>query len=239
MKEKYVIFKDDDVGKDFQRLRRWVDIILKNNAKASIGLIGKYMKKSKIKKYLNSLDKERIEVFCHGYTHNHLPFLLIKIIGRNRIYPTEFDRNSYMHNLSLRRYRKAEEKYLDSKTISFGPQGNIWNGSIVDPLVKKDFKIMFSWRKTDHDIFTIPLCDNLKQNSFEEFLKVYEKNKEKRIYTLQFHHADLSDRQFELINDVIDFFKNKEKRVFVNPKDILEISKKDKEILELISPINK
>ena len=40
MTKKYVIFKDDDVGKYFDRLKKWIDIVLKNDAKAAIGLIG-------------------------------------------------------------------------------------------------------------------------------------------------------------------------------------------------------
>ena len=42
--KKYVIFKDDDVGRDFEKFKRWIDVILDNNAKAAIGLIGKYLK---------------------------------------------------------------------------------------------------------------------------------------------------------------------------------------------------
>ena len=85
-----------------------------------------------------------------------LPFLLIKKFGRNKIYPTEFDRNFKSHDLSLKKYRNAESKYLDGKAITFGPQGNIWNDSVVEALVKNDFKMMFSWRKTKQDLFTIP-----------------------------------------------------------------------------------
>lgn len=236
--KKYVIFKDDDVGKDFQGLKRWIDIVLKNDAKAAIGLIGRCMKDQELMQFLNSLDKDRIEIFCHGYYHGPLPFLLIKIWRKNRLLPVEFDRNSKSHSLSLKKYRNAESKYLKRKAICFGPPGNIWNDSVIDPLLKNEFKLMFSWVKTKHDLFTVPLTDNLKQSSLKEFVKVYNKNKDRRIYTLQFHHANLSDEQFDLMNEVIDFLKNKEDRIFITPSELLKISKRDKEIFDLISPLN-
>ena len=95
---------------------------------------------------------------------------------------------------------------------------------------------MFSWRKAKHDLLTIPLCDNLKQNSLDEFIKDYEKFKNKIIYTLQFHHANLSEKQFELMEEVIDFLQNNEERIFVTPSNVLKISNKDKDIFDLISP---
>jgi hypothetical protein len=36
--------------------------------------------------------------------------------------------------------------------------------------------------------------------------------------------------------DVIDFLKNNEGRVFVTPSELLKISKKDKNVFEIISP---
>jgi len=238
LSKKYVVFKDDDVGKDTLKLKKWINVVLKNDAKAAIGLIGKYMKNQELRDLLKTLDKDRIEVFCHGYSHTHLPFLLIKKIGRNRIYPTEFDRNFKSHNSSLKKYRIAESKYLDRKAITFGPQGNIWNESVIDALVQNDFKLMFSWRKAKHDLLTIPLCNNLKQNSLDEFIKVYEKAKDNPIYTLQFHHADLSDKQFDLMAEVIDFLKNNEGRVFLTPSELLKISERDKTIFDLMAPKN-
>ena len=236
MNEKYIIFKDDDVGKDLPGLKRWIDIILENKAKGAIGLIGKYLDKD-LANYLNSLDSDKIEVFCHGYSHSHIPFMLRKIIGRNRILPTEFDRNIKSHDSSLQKFRVAESKYLEKRAITFGPPGNIWNDNVIDPLLKNDFKMMFSWDKTKYDLLTIPLSDNLKQNSLEEFKKDYEKKKEDLIYTLQFHHANLSEQQFELIKEVIDFLKNKEKRIFVTPSELLEISKKNKQVYDLMAPL--
>lgn len=238
MSKKYVVFKNDDVGKDTLKLKKWIDIVLKKNAKAAIGLIGKYMKNQELIDFLKTLDKDRIEIFCHGYSHSYLPFFIIKKIGRNRIYPTEFDRNFNSHNSALKRYRKAENKYLNSKAICFGPQGNIWNDSVIDALLQNDFKLMFSWRKAKHDLFTIPLCDNLRQNSLDEFIKVYGKGKENPIYTLQFHHADLSNNQFNLMIEVIDFLKNDENRIFVTPSELLKISEKEKAIFDLMAPRN-
>ena len=236
--KKYVIFKDDDVGKDFNSLKKWINIVLKNDAKASIGLIGKYLKNQELNKYLNSLDEHKIEIFCHGYSHSHLPFFLKKIWKTNRLLPVEFDRNSISHDNSLRKYRFVESKYLNKKAVCFGPPGNVWNESVINPLLKNGFKLMFSWRKTKHDLFTIPLSDNLKQRSLKEFINDYNKKKDCRIYTLQFHHANLSERQYELTTEVIDFLKEKENRIFITPSELLEISKKDKDIFGLISPIN-
>ncbi|UCH71929.1 MAG: hypothetical protein JSW62_05930 [Thermoplasmatales archaeon] len=236
MKKKYVIFKDDDVGKDLEGLKKWTNVVLKNDAKAAIGLIGKYMKNQKLRDFLKTLDGDRIEIFCHGYSHSHLPFLLIKKFGRNRIYPTEFDRNFRSHNLNLKKYRKAENKYLDRKAITFGPQGNIWSESVIDALVQNDFKLMFSWRKVKGELFTIPLSNNLKQNSLDDFISAYEKNKGDTVYTLQFHHANLSEKQFEIMAEVIDFLKNNQGRVFVTPSELLKVSRKDKNIFKIISP---
>ena len=236
MAKKYVIFKDDDVGKDFDGLKKWVDIVLKNDAKAAIGLIGKYMKNKELIEFLKTLDEDRIEIFGHGHRHGYLPFLVSKIFGKNRVIPTEFNRNFESHNRSLIKYRKLESKYLHKKAITFGPPGNQWNDSIIDALVQNDFRLMFSWRKAKHDLLTIPLCDNLKQNSLDEFIKDYEKFKNKIIYTLQFHHANLSEKQFELMEEVIDFLQNNEGRIFVTPSNVLKISNKDKDIFNLISP---
>ena len=238
MRKKYVVFKDDDVGKDLEGLKRWIDIVLDNNAKAAIGLIGKYMKNQELMNFLNSLEKDSIEIFCHGYSHSRFPFLLKKIWKKNRFFQVEFNRDSKSHNFSLKKYRLAERKYSNSRAICFGPPGNIWNDSVIDPLLKNEFKLMFSWVKAKHDLFTIPLTDNFKQSSLKDFINSYNKSKDKKIYTLQFHHADLSDEQFELIHEVIDFLKNKEERIFITPSELLEISKKDKEIFNLISPLN-
>ena len=236
--KKYVIFKDDDVGKDIINLKKFLDIVINCNAKTAIGLIGKHIKNQELIKYLNSLNQDKIEIFCHGYSHGYLPFLFRKIWKKNKFIHVEFDRNSKSHSLSLKKYRLAESKYLKKKAICFGPPGNIWNNNVINPLLENDFKIMFSWRKAKHDLFTIPLSDNLKQNSLKEFISDYDKKKDSRIYTLQFHHANLNDSQLNLINEVIDFLRNKEKRIFILPSELLEISKKDKDIFNLISPIN-
>jgi hypothetical protein len=85
---------------------------------------------------------------------------------------------------------------------------------------------------------TIPLSDNLKQNSLKEFIKVYEKNKNDPIYTLQFHHASLSEKQFKVMTEVIDFLKNNEDRIFVTPSELLKICKKNVTIYNLMAPKN-
>ena len=226
MSKKYVILKDDDVGKDTPSLKKWVDIVLDNNVKAAIGLIGKCMKDQKLVNYLNSLDNDKIEIFCHGFYHKQLPYIIRKIKRSKELPKTEFNKNFEKHDFSLKQYRLAESKYLKTKAITFGPQGNIWNENVIDALVKNDFKIMFSWDKVKGDIFTIPLSENLKQNSLEEFIEDYEKRKNDEIFTLQFHHADLSDKQFGLMKDAIDFLKNKEKRVFVTPVELLKLVNK-------------
>lgn len=238
MTNKYVIFKDDDVGKNLSNLKKWIDIVLKNDAKAAIGLIGKHLKNNELREYLKSLDKDRIEIFCHGYSHSPLPFLERKFLGKNRIFHVEFDKDLRSHDSSLKRYRELESKYLGKKAITFGPPGNIWNKNTIDALAENDFKFMFAWEKIERKIFTIPLSNNLKQNSLDEFIKEYRKNKNDLIYTLQFHHANLTDRQFELTEEVIDFLKNKENRIFIKPSELLDISKKEKDILKLISPKN-
>jgi hypothetical protein len=235
---KYVVFKDDDVGKDFEELRKWIDIVLKNNVKAAIGLIGKYMKNQELRDFLNSLNKEKIEIFCHGYSHSRLPFLLRKMNLKNRFYSVEFDRDFKSHNRSLKKYRQDENKYMNKKTITFGPPGNIWNDTVINAVLKNDFKLMFSWRKANHDLLTIPLSDNLKQNSLKEFIKAYEKNKNHQIYTLQFHHASLSKKQLKVMTEVIDFLKNNEDRVFVTPSELLKISKNNVPIYNLMAPEN-
>ena len=223
--KKYVIFKDDDAGKDFQGLKRWLDIVIKNDAKGAIGLIGKYMKNQEFSNFLNSLNEEQIEIFCHGYKHGYLPFLVRKIFGKNIIIHSEFNRNFQNHDISLKKYRRFESKYLHKKAITFGPPGNQWNDSVIDALLQNDFKIMFSWRKVKHDLLIIPINANLKQNSLEEFIKIYEKNKDDLIYTLQFHHANLTEKQFELMTKVIDFLKNNEGRIFITPSELLELKK--------------
>jgi hypothetical protein len=233
---KYVVFKDDDVGKDFIKLKRWIDIVIKNNAKGAIGLIGKYMKDKNLSEFLNALDEKKIEVFCHGYSHSYLPFLLHRYWNNNRAYPIEFNRNEKSHNKSFVKYREAERKYLKRKAICFGPPGNTWNDDIISPAIKNGFIIMFSSVKTKKDLMTLPISNRYKQDSLEEFIKMYKENADHLIYTLQFHHADLSEKQFELLPKVIDFLKNKEGRIFVTPSELLEISKKDKNILNLISP---
>jgi len=235
LKKKYIIFKDDDIGKDFLKLKKWIDIIIQNNAKGSIGVIGKYLKNKNIVNYLKSLDKEKIELFCHGYSHSYFPFIIRKVFGRNRIFSTEFDRNIKSHNRSLNKYRDYEKIFLNYKTIVFGPPGNTWNKNVIEPLLKNDFKMMFSWRNVGGGIITIPLTDNFKQYNIEDFINDYKKNKDKIIYTLQFHHANLSEEQFELMTEVIDFLKNKENRIFIIPSELIKINKNDKDFLKIIS----
>jgi hypothetical protein len=220
-----VLFKDDDAGKDFDKLKKWVDVILKNNVKAAIGLIGKFMKSQQLREFLNSLDPNKIEIFCHGYSHSYLPFLINRKFGKNRFFKIEFDKTYKSHDKSLKKYRDAESKYLKKKAIAFGPPGNQWNEDVPKALVENDFKLMFSWKKVSPGIFTIFISNNFKQNSLEEFIKDYEKNKNDALFVLQFHHANLSDKQFKLMAEVIDFLKNKENRSFITPSELLHLSK--------------
>ncbi len=236
--KKYVIFKDDDIGKDFEGFKKWIDVVLENKAKAAIGVIGRYLKNQELRKYLNSLDEKQIEIFCHGYYHSHLPYIYNKLLRRKTLSKTEFNKDFGKQNLSLKKYRLLESKYLKIKSIALGPQGNIWNEFIIDAALKNDFKLMFSWDKAKHKLLTIPLTDNFKQNSLDEFISAYKKNKENSIYTLQFHHANLSETQFDLMAEVIDFLKNDEDRVFVTPFELLKISKSDKTIFDLMAPEN-
>ena len=150
----------------------------------------------------------------------------------------EFDKSVKKHDNSLKKYRSLEKKYLKKKAICFGPPGNIWNENVIEPLLKHDFKVMFSWRKTKQDLSIIPLTENYKQDSLREFENMYNKNKDDLIYTLQFHHANLSDRQFKLLTDVIDFLKNNESRVFLTPSELLNLSRKDRKVFDMISPEN-
>jgi len=223
LSKKYIIFKDDDVGNDTQSLKKWIDIIQEKNVKSAIGLIGRCMKDRELVDYLNSLDTDKIEIFCHGYYHKQLPYIIRKMKKSKELPKTEFNKDFVRHNRSLKKYRLAESKYMKTKAITFGPQGNIWNDNVIDAVIQNDFKLMFSWRKIKAEIFTIPLTENLKQSSFEEFLKDYKKNKNDEIFTLQFHHEKLTDKQFELMIEVIDFFKNKEKRTFIKPSELLEL----------------
>ena len=211
MKNKYVIFKDDDAGKDTPGLKKLIDVVLKNDAKATIGLIGKHLKDQELIDYLNSLDEDKIEIFCHGYYHSHFPYLY---------------KNFEKHDSSLKQYRFIESKYLKTKAVAFGPQGNIWNQDVIDALVQNDFKMMFSWEKIKGDIFTIPLSLNYKQNSLKDFIEDYKGHKDDEIITLQFHHASLTEEQFEFLKDAIDFLKNEEKRIFVTPSELLKLVNK-------------
>lgn len=227
MKGKYVVFKDDDVGKDFDGLKKWIEIILENEAKAAIGLIGKYLKNDNLVAYLKSLDSDNIEIFCHGFTHSQLPYLTNKLLKRNRKPKTEFNKDYKSHFSSLKKYRAVESRYLNTKAIAFGPQGNIRNKNVIKPLLKNDFKLMFAWEKVGGGVFTIPLSDNLKQNTLDEFKKDYEKHKNDVVYTLQFHHANLSEEQFGLMSEVIGFLSKEEGRVFVTPSELLKINEKE------------
>ena len=233
--KKYVIFKDDDIGKDFINLKKWIKIIIDNDAKASIGLIGKYLNNKDLRDYLNLLDSNKIEIFCHGYYHSYIPFLMKKYLGNKSFFKAEFEKSKSKHDSSFKKYRKIESLYLKNKAITFGPPGNNWNEFVIESLIDYDFKLMFSWKKISKGILTVPLVDNLKQNSFDGFIKDYSKNKNKIIYTLQFHHANLSEKQFDIIPDIINFLKKDEKREFILPRKLLEISKKDKGILKEIS----
>jgi len=223
---KYVLFKDDDAGKQFYKLKKWIDIVLDNDAKGAIGLIGKYMKNQQLREFLNSLDSNKIEVFCHGYAHSYLPFLINKKFGKNRFFKTEFDKNFKSHDKSLKKYRNAESMYLNKKALAFGPPGNQWNEDVPKALVENGFKLMFSWKKVNSDIFTILINMNFKQNSLEDFIKDYESYKNNELFVLQFHHADLSNIQFYLMAEVIDFLKNKEHRIFITPSELLNFNKK-------------
>ena len=84
---------------------------------------------------------------------------------------------------------------------------------------------MFTGKKVSIDLFTIFLNSNFKQTSLDEFIKDYDKNKNETLFVLQFHHADLSNKQFKVLVEVIDFLKNKEKRIFVTPAEFFKISK--------------
>jgi len=230
-----VIFKDDDAGIDLEHLKKWVDVVINNDAKGSIGVIGKHLKNIELREYLNSLNQEKIEIFCHGYYHSHSPYILSKLTRSKELPKTEFNKDLNKHNFSLKKYRTDESKYLNSKTVSFGPQGNIWNKNIIEPLLKNNFKMMFSWENVGGKILTIPLSSNLRQNSLDEFIEGYANNKNDVIYTLQFHHAKLTDKNFEVMAEVIDYLKNKEGRIFVTPSELLGISKENDEILNLMS----
>jgi len=96
---------------------------------------------------------------------------------------------------------------LNNKAIAIEPPGNQWNEDVPKALVENDFKLIFSWKKVNPGIFTIIISNNFKQNLLEEFIKDYDKHKNDALFVLQFHHATLSDKQFMLIAEVIDFLK--------------------------------
>ena len=235
MSKKYVIFKDDDAGVDLDGLKRWADVVINNDAKGSIGVIGKHLRNPELTSFLNSLDRDKIEIFCHGFYHNHLPYIVNGVFNDREILHTEFDKSVKKHDKSLKKYCEFESKYLNSKAIAFGPQGNIWNKNVIEPLLENDFKLMFSWENVGGGILTIPLSSNLRQNSLDEFIEGYEGNKNDVIYTLQFHHARLSDKNFEVMAEVIDFLKNEQGRIFVTPSELLGVSKENDEIFNLMS----
>ena len=235
MTKKYVIFKDDDVGVDTPKLKRWIEIVIKNDAKATVGLIGKYMKDEELISYLNSLDNSKIEIFCHGYHHKHYPYIIRNITKSKDLPKTEFNKDIEKHNSSLKKYRTHEANLLHSKTITFGPQGNIWNKDVIIPLLEHDFKMMFSWENVGGGILTIPLSGNLEHESLKDFIKCYEEHENDVIYTLQFHHAKYTDKNFEVMEQVIDYLKNKERRVFVTPSDLFSISQNNKEVYSIMS----
>ena len=235
MTKKYVVFKDDDAGVDLDSLKRWVDVVIDNGAKGSIGVIGKHLRNQKLRDYLNSLNQEKIEIFCHGYYHGHSPYIFSKLTRSKELPKTEFNKDMNKHDFSLKKYRADESKYLNSKTVTFGPQGNIWNENIIEPLLQNNFKLMFSWENVGGKILTIPLSSNLRQNSLDEFIEGYEGNKNDVIYTLQFHHAKLTDKNFEVMAEVIDYLKNEQGRIFVTPSELLGISKENDKIFNLMS----
>ena len=226
MTVKYVIFKDDDAGKNLPALKKWIDLIVENNAKGCIGLIGKYLTNSELVDYLNSLDSNTIEIFCHGFYHSYFPFLINKMFGKRRVVGVEFDKNYEKHKSYLRKYRELEGRYLKTKALAFGPPGNIYNKSVFKALVDNDFKAMFSWEDIDEKLLRIPLTSNFTQVSLDDFIEGYQNCKDERIYTLQFHHSNLTSKHLEVLPDVIDFLKTKEKRVFINPSDYYSIFKK-------------
>jgi len=232
--KKYVVFKDDDAGVDLESLKRWVKVVIDNDAKGTIGVIGKHLKNPELSEYLKSLNQEKIEIFCHGYYHNHSPYIITKLTRSKELPKTEFNKDISEHDISLKKYREDEHKYLNSSTASFGPQGNIWNENIIEPLLQYDFKLMFSWENVGSGIHTIPLSENFKHNSLDEFISGYEGKKNDLIYTLQFHHAKLTDEQFKVMKEVIDFLKNEEKRIFVTPSELLEISENNEEIRSIM-----
>jgi peptidoglycan/xylan/chitin deacetylase (PgdA/CDA1 family) len=227
LKNKYVIFKDDDVGKDLYKLKKFINVIIDNEAKAAIGLIGKYLKNQSLVKYLNFLDANKIEIFCHGYYHNYMPFLLNKIF-KKKILSVEFDKNLKNHNKSLKKYRILEARYLKSKSIAFGPPGNIYNDSVIDVLLNYDFKLMFSWRKLNVDIITIPISNNFNQISLDNFIRDYKKNKKDIIFTLQFHHSRLNEKHLITLKEIINYLKKEEKRKFILPTDLYKLYIKNK-----------
>jgi hypothetical protein len=185
------------------------------------------LKNDNLVAYLKSLESDKIEIFCHGFTHSQFPYLTNKLLKKNKKPKTEFNKDYKSHFISLKKYRIVESRYLKTKAVAFGPQGNIWNEKVIKPLLENGFKLMFAWEKVGGEIFTIPLSDNLKQNSLNEFKKNYEKYRNDVVYTLQFHHANLSEEQFGLMNEVIGFLSKEEGRVFVTPTELLKINEKE------------
>lgn len=237
MNKKYVIFKDDDAGINLQNLKRWIDIILEKNCKGTIGVIGKYLKNKELREYLNSLNQEEIEIFCHGFSHKRLPYIGKKMFKGKKKFSGEFENSLERHTALIEKYCEYEKKYLNTKAIAFGPQGNKWNENIIKPLIKNNFKMMFSWKNVGGGLLTIPLTINFRKDLLCEFFdhNRYEKNKNDVIYTVQFHHAKFSEQDFEFLPDIIDFLINKEGRISVTPSELYKISQKDEEIYSIMT----
>ena len=240
MYKKAFIIKADDledpISDGFKRVKKLIE---ECNAKAALGIITCYIGKTADgTEWLRNLDKNRFELFHHGWDHHKI------IANWSKLLSMEFWHSGYENQRdSIARGIDAGKKYLGWTFHSFGAPFNF-----IDPdtqkavLANPDIKVWLYGRQNrqnryltiKHEKDTNLEGTDGKAKNADELIKIYQSYKDKEVITAQMHpdlwdEADLPNlkRLLEYINSDPErrFFTPWEYYTWINDKNKIRLSK--------------
>lgn len=190
-KKNKIVFLTFDDGPSRHNTEKILDILTKNNVKASFFIIGGNAERNK--SLLKKLDENGMAIYPHCYNHNY-----------KELYKSK---ESYMEDLKRCMDIINESGISNNEKYVRMPGGS--NNSNVDKKVIKDIKneILNSgynyidWNVDSMDAYTKKISvDTIKRNVIKE-------SQNTRIAVVLFHDSEIKINTVEALQYIIDFYK--------------------------------
>lgn len=216
-KKAFIIKADDLTYKVSDKFKKFTALIEECDAKAALGIIGRHINKTlKGADWLHHLDKDRFELFFHGWTHDISP-------NFKSDQWAEFKNRGYKRqSASITKGIKAGKKYLGHTFHTFGPPGNAFDRNTQKAvLANPDIKIWFHGiEDSQNRYFVLELNMELEyggKESSDELIKRYETQRADEIITVQLHPKNWKDNELQKLRKLLAHINADPERRFVTP----------------------